>query len=118
VAAAGGKDPRTPVTPSPYPGAQRAILSAMSTIEPSFRKDQASLKADCLRRDGRRCVISGKERVRTRCAHILPFALRNFNEQNAQEVRDHSMNDILNTNYIRLRTRLQSGGLSIDTFQT
>ncbi|KAK3940786.1 hypothetical protein QBC46DRAFT_312764 [Diplogelasinospora grovesii] len=103
IMAAGGKNPKTPITPSPYPGAKDAIPSSMSKIEPSFRKDQASLKADCLRREGYRCALTNKvdrntknqallgagaRTVLTQCAHILPFALRNFNEQNAQETEN------------------------------
>jgi hypothetical protein len=71
-------------------------------IEASSRKDQARLKAECLRRDGYRCALSGsvdgKSRnkvpsaelsdiVKTQCAHILPFALRDFDDDQAQEVR-------------------------------
>ena len=99
--AAGGKSPKTPISPPIAPEAQGNILSSMATIESSSRNDQAELKAACLRREGYRCAISGAidlnsrnrvkastgaSMVRTECAHILPFSLRRFDEQNAQEV--------------------------------
>ncbi|KAK0718649.1 hypothetical protein B0T26DRAFT_831204 [Lasiosphaeria miniovina] len=97
----GGKNPKTPITPSPRPNANNDILSSIATIEPSSRNDQRVLKADCLRRDGHRCALTGrvdgKSRgkvpgaagwmVKTQCAHILPFALRNFDTQSAQEIK-------------------------------
>ncbi len=98
VLAAGGKDPKAPITAALYPDADDEILSSMSTIEASFRTEQAQLKADCLRRDGYRCTLTGKvdggsrdkvpgyigTMLITHCAHILPFALRKFDERNVQ----------------------------------
>lgn len=99
--ATGGKSPKTPPSVHIHPEARDEILSSMSTIESSSRNDQAELKASCLRREGYRCGISGsidlKSKhllpgsggsftVRTQCAHILPFSLRRFDEQSAQEV--------------------------------
>lgn len=45
------------------------------------RQEQAVLKARCLRRDGRKCLLSGRHDlsdnfecgVRTECIHIVPF---------------------------------------------
>ncbi|KAI2626518.1 hypothetical protein GGR54DRAFT_637090 [Hypoxylon sp. NC1633] len=86
--AAGGKSPRTP------------IPSMATTIKPSFRDEQASLKADCLRREDYRCALSrvldentenhpaAERMAKTHCAHILPFALRHFDDQNAPETEN------------------------------
>ncbi|OIW25117.1 hypothetical protein CONLIGDRAFT_718018 [Coniochaeta ligniaria NRRL 30616] len=57
MAAAAGKQPE--VTPSTNELAANAIESAMASIEGSSRKGQSALKADCLRRDNNRCVITG-----------------------------------------------------------
>ncbi len=94
VMAASGKNPKTPITPALHPNAKDV---------PSFRKDQGLLKADCLRREGYRCALTGMvdgksrgevpgstgEMVITQCAHILPFAFRSFDEQSAIEVKRH-----------------------------
>ena len=96
--AASGKNPKTPPL---YPAAEAEIDSSMDTIEPSLINDQQVLKLRCLQRDGYRCVVSSRvdgkyqgkvpgattgPRCRTECAHILPFALKNFDLQNAQQV--------------------------------
>ncbi|KAK1770066.1 hypothetical protein QBC33DRAFT_617379, partial [Phialemonium atrogriseum] len=97
--AAGGKNPKTPITPTLHPDAKDDILLSMATIEPSSINDQGQLTVDCLRREGYRCAVCGRVdgvwrskvpectvgMVRTQCAHILPFALGNFDEQSAQE---------------------------------
>ncbi|KAL7627193.1 hypothetical protein AAE478_003969 [Parahypoxylon ruwenzoriense] len=100
--AAGGKNPKTPITPALHSNEKDDIFSSTGTVEASFRKDQGLLKADCLRREGYRCALTGwvdgksrnkvpgseGEMVITQCAHILPFALRNFDEQSAQETQN------------------------------
>jgi hypothetical protein len=75
----------------------------MAAIEPSKRTGQAALKRKYLKRDGYHCTIfdkfdatsfqeklySGKEGESggyTEYCHILPFALGNFNVENAMEV--------------------------------
>jgi hypothetical protein len=82
-----------------------AIELAMTSIESSSRSGQSFLKQQCLRRDGYRCVVTGdfdkvktpnhlgpkehKDRyTRTECAHILPFALRKFEEKNATQTKN------------------------------
>jgi hypothetical protein len=102
VKLSGGKAP-APVTPSPIKAASQSIHLMMTEIESSSRKDQSRLKKECCSRDDHKCVITGiidieksqsmspEERgklsfCRTQCAHILPFALRKFNEKDAQEV--------------------------------
>ncbi|KEZ42040.1 hypothetical protein SAPIO_CDS6451 [Scedosporium apiospermum] len=102
---AGGKTPRVYVSAPTNPNAPDEIEEAMTEIESSPRNDQQKLKTDCLRRDGFRCVISGlydRQSIRdhlvtppagnpsggTECAHILPFALRKFNERNAQQTEN------------------------------
>jgi hypothetical protein len=75
----------------------------MTWIELATRDEQKKLREDCLKRDGQRCVVTGlvnraefmampeSSRVGlladdVDCAHILPFALRKFDENDAQEV--------------------------------
>ncbi|KAL7625683.1 hypothetical protein AAE478_004904 [Parahypoxylon ruwenzoriense] len=70
------------------------------------RDDQAAFKKKYLRRDGYCCLLSGKFDIPSRreelyhrnpgeigtftqCCHILPFALRKFNEENAMEEEDN-----------------------------
>jgi hypothetical protein len=108
VVVAGGKMPMTPLTAPVYPQAAAQVDVAMAEIESSSRADQKKLKGECLRRDGFRCVFSGfydlnsaeKKRVdappgsiavKTECAHILPFALRKFDENNALETRNKAI---------------------------
>ncbi|KAL7799968.1 hypothetical protein V8C37DRAFT_407076 [Trichoderma ceciliae] len=98
---AGGKSPR-PLSPTPVRNAFQAIQLSMTEIQSSSRKDQAALRNGCLSRDDHRCVITGTvdidyykeipshhrrnlESGKTECAHILPFALRKFNENSARE---------------------------------
>ncbi len=109
--AAGGKDPKTPITEPPLDEELNDEIQAnLSTINPSSRRDQQELKLQCLRRDGYCCVVSGRvaggfqhkvpsatEGSLSHCAHILPFALRKFDPQYAQEV---SVNYILVYKYL------------------
>ena len=77
----------------------------MTLIEPTSRAEQRKLKSDCLKRDGYRCIVTehwdwtwakdhrsqipkGEEVEYTECAHILPFALGDFNEERSQEVEN------------------------------
>jgi hypothetical protein len=70
------------------------------SIESSSRQDQQTIKRQALRREGYKCVYTGifdrhsveKKKVSlpqgakyggTECAHILPFALGNFQENDA-----------------------------------
>lgn len=94
--AAGGHSPSLP--PSPYSLAADNVRESLATLRSSLREDQHALKDRCLDRDGNRCVVTGscdrdrttpgpgKSRARTQCAHILPFALRSFDEKLGQEV--------------------------------
>ncbi|KAL7789845.1 hypothetical protein V8C37DRAFT_385905 [Trichoderma ceciliae] len=99
---AGGNQPVT--APSNNLVAMEHIDSSLDDIEPSQR-DQKKLKKYCLKRDGFRCSISGhydrssilegkvvlprdKRSTETQCAHILPFALSDFNEHAATETRN------------------------------
>lgn len=77
----------------------------MALLDSSSRIRQSLLKTLCLRRDGYRCAISrapdvrshllgrvvyekgGLEPCATECAHIIPFGLRNIDEDDAREVR-------------------------------
>jgi len=70
----------------------------MGEITPSSRGDQRMLKDKCLTRDGDQCVIThwddrtkvpsgpNRHRTSTQAAHILPFALRSFDERLAVDV--------------------------------
>ncbi|EPE09344.1 hypothetical protein F503_07120 [Ophiostoma piceae UAMH 11346] len=104
---AGGKAP-TPVTTPPSLDAEREISLATATIEATTRNDQSSLRSDCLRRDGYRCVYTGAwdipsceqqlanptpdaEGTYVDCAHILPFALGFFDETDALQTRNKSI---------------------------
>lgn len=76
----------------------------MAEIESSSRNEQAALRTSCLKRDGHGCVLSGfyeeqfykrklsaheqvgKEWEPLAASHIIPFALGEFNERNAEEV--------------------------------
>jgi len=103
MATASGKQP--PVTPSPNKSATLEIELAMTQIEGSSRAGQKSLKEECLRRDGNRCVVSahidtaafvnippgerkGARKTNTQCSHILPFALSKFEEKNATQTKN------------------------------
>ncbi|VBB86670.1 Putative protein of unknown function [Podospora comata] len=77
----------------------------MAEIESSSRNEQAALRTSCLKRDGHGCVLSGfyeeqfykrklsaheqvgKEWEPLAASHIIPFALGEFNERNAEETR-------------------------------
>ncbi len=72
----------------------------MALIAKSSRDEQHKLKKDCLARDGNQCAFTHLVDISqihtntdsqaffspTECAHILPFALRSFNEESAKEV--------------------------------
>ncbi|KAM0256666.1 hypothetical protein ACHAQJ_004820 [Trichoderma viride] len=105
---AGGKQPKTPVTAPSNPAALAAIQLAMHQIESSDRLGQGKLKKECLVRDGFRCTVSGLydrnsmidgkftlpnggRVAETQCAHILPFALRNFDGKNAREAENKAI---------------------------
>ncbi|KAH0525236.1 hypothetical protein TsFJ059_007628 [Trichoderma semiorbis] len=100
----GGKQP---VTAPSNPLQLEQIDLAMTEIEPSVR-NQTRLKRDCLKRDGFRCSISGyhdrssvrngsvilpagKRATVTQCAHILPFALSDFDERSVAEARNKAI---------------------------
>ncbi|PNP50510.1 hypothetical protein THARTR1_08892 [Trichoderma harzianum] len=92
---AGGKQPKS-LPQTPVREAAQAIQLMMTEIEPSSRNEQTALKRRCLARDNYRCIATGMSdhsrlppqggTVSTECAHILPFALRTFNPDSAQEV--------------------------------
>jgi hypothetical protein len=102
----GGKTPGY-LTHSPVPDAKAQFDDIVSEILPSTRDDQNELRSACLRRDNWRCVMTGRvdfnsvlqmpaleEEVREKgidlntiqCAHILPLALANFDENRDLEV--------------------------------
>ncbi|KAK3936961.1 hypothetical protein QBC46DRAFT_268572 [Diplogelasinospora grovesii] len=91
------------VVPSHPTGRALEIDQLMSEKERLTRNDQEALKQKCLRRDGYHCLITQKFDAAsctdglyqrkpgelggfTQCCHILPFALRKFNEENSMEV--------------------------------
>ncbi|KAK3359158.1 hypothetical protein B0T25DRAFT_564196 [Lasiosphaeria hispida] len=96
---------RTPeASRSSAPEFENDINASMATIESFSSNEQSQLRQDCLKRDGHRCVISGiidrkhffklppasrqgRRHGEVQAAHILPFALSEFNENNALEVR-------------------------------
>lgn len=98
----GDRSPR--VTPSsPAPEFENEVDIDMVGILPSSRNDQQKLRKDCMRRDDHRCIISGiidpdhyfnlppndrkgRRHSPLECAHILPFALGEFNGENALQV--------------------------------
>ncbi|KAK4146786.1 uncharacterized protein C8A04DRAFT_34677 [Dichotomopilus funicola] len=99
LAAGGGKQPL--VTPSP-----NESEFAMTQIEGSSQTAQKSLKEECLRRDGNRCVAlgvidstaytnmppgerKGTKCANTQCSYILPFALSNIDKRNATQTKNH-----------------------------
>lgn len=80
----------------------------MTLIEPSSRAGQGKLKSDCLKRDGYRCVVTeswdrkwardhrsqvpkGEIPEHTECAHILPFALADFDEERSVDVQNKAI---------------------------
>ncbi len=99
------KTPFSPTTEQPW--AKDEIEGSMAMIESSSRNEQSDLKEDCLRRDHYRCVYSHRwdrksmqnrkvfpnnkptfdETTATEAVHILPFGLRDFDEENLQQAR-------------------------------
>jgi hypothetical protein len=107
VKVAGGQDPKVEITPSPVLESADEITNAIHSTDSSTRADQKQLKAQCLMRDGFRCVFSGEYDMTsykaklvqpppdssptctfTECAHIIPFALGNFDESKAIECQN------------------------------
>lgn len=101
VKVAGGHSPR--VSPSTAPELENEVDIDMVEILPSSRNEQKKLRKDCMRRDNHQCIISGvidpdhfstlppndrkgRRHSPLECAHILPFALREFNGSNALQV--------------------------------
>lgn len=98
-----------PMGNSPSPDAALEIPSLMALLDSSSRSRQSVLKTLCLRRDGYRCAISGAPDVRsqllgrvvyekgglepcaTKCAHIIPFGIRNIDADDAREVRPRAV---------------------------
>ena len=95
----------TPISLPVHQDALEEISSSLSEITSSSRSEQTTLKAQCLQRDGFRCCLSGSYDIKsicsrlvqapigarvaiTECAHILPFALREFNEKSAIETEN------------------------------
>lgn len=102
---AGGKSPNADITRSPSPAVTSEGDQSVTMIESSSRNEQAALRADCLRRDGNRCVLThymdadafdklspdcrlGVLECFTECAHILPFSLGKFNGMSARETEN------------------------------
>lgn len=96
-------------TPQPVESPCQQVRDAMESdewrAESPTRDDQGRLKDQCLKRDGYRCVSSGlldlpsfydglvqrheQDRIaRTVAAHILPFSLGHFDDDNAQQTHD------------------------------
>ncbi|CAG8360126.1 unnamed protein product [Penicillium salamii] len=99
--AEGGKTP-TEITPSPRSGVEDSIESLMSQdIEPITRSDQLRPRDHCLQRDGYKCLATGfysypdphpPNAITTHleAAHIIPFALGDFDANNRDSVDKHS----------------------------
>ncbi|KAK3341943.1 hypothetical protein B0T25DRAFT_466478 [Lasiosphaeria hispida] len=105
--ASSGKAPPPVSRPSVFADEDHEIEQAVGFIEPSQR-DQTKLKRQSLRRDGYQCIYTGvfdrrsvkEEKVtlpqearfgHTECAHIIPFALGNFNDKDALETENKSL---------------------------
>ncbi|KAK3356781.1 hypothetical protein B0T25DRAFT_589270 [Lasiosphaeria hispida] len=103
----GGKAPSPITRPSIFAGENNEIEQAVAFIEPS-RRDQTELKRQCLRRDGYQCIYTGwfdrrsveKKSVTlpqearcadTECAHIIPFALGNFDDKDSHETKNKAV---------------------------
>lgn len=88
--------------------AEDDIDARIATIDASSRADQRNLRNDCLRRDNYRCVFSGKWDTASvyegivvpppghgfaplQCAHILPFALGTFDDNDAVQTRNKAI---------------------------
>ncbi|KAI3534466.1 hypothetical protein CSPX01_12083 [Colletotrichum filicis] len=82
-------------TASPSPGAAASIAQLAASVQPSDRNQQPTLKSICLKRDGYRCAYThvyditnarggrvvppvGAFTSNTQLCHILPLALRRF----------------------------------------
>ncbi|TQN64906.1 hypothetical protein CSHISOI_10510, partial [Colletotrichum shisoi] len=93
---------KIPPTPSPIPDAAAAVAQSAAQITPSTRDNRGTLKKDCLRRDGFRCAYShyvdrdsaldglvvppvGVPVAATHLSHILPLALRKFDDAKPAE---------------------------------
>ncbi len=91
------------LTPPLAEEAAGEIEEVIASIESSTKEE--SLKKDCLKRDGFRCVYSGAYDMastkaslvdvpthlpvaKTECAHIIPFALGKFDDSRAIETRN------------------------------
>ncbi|KAF8244646.1 hypothetical protein K440DRAFT_7592 [Wilcoxina mikolae CBS 423.85] len=100
VIANGGTTP-APVTPRR--DVQDSIEALKVALLPASRNEQAVLKERCLSRDGYRCTISGAVETNyemkypglpcgfTEVAHILPFALGKFDEDNSRQVEEKAV---------------------------
>jgi HNH endonuclease len=107
VKVTGGKEPPLISIP-PTPDATYEIELSMASIESSTRGVQERLKRRCLKRDGFRCIYSGwwdkksckdqgikvdlkKDRWgKTECAHIIPFALGKFDDEDATRTQNRA----------------------------
>ncbi|KAK3347063.1 hypothetical protein B0T25DRAFT_584124 [Lasiosphaeria hispida] len=106
--ASGGKAPPPISRPSIFANEGDEIEQAVAFIEPSSRRDQARLKRQCLRREGYQCIYTGcfdhrsvtneeatlPQKAKcgsTECAHIIPFALGNFNEKDSLETENKAL---------------------------
>ena len=100
--ALGGKTPGY-ITESPNPDTKMRVDELVIEILPSSRREQERLRAECLRRDNWRCVVTGSVDLTSamrqpdlveglpgvasvQCAHILPLALANFDPNRDVEV--------------------------------
>ncbi|KAK5654003.1 hypothetical protein OQA88_7680 [Cercophora sp. LCS_1] len=105
--ASGGKAPPPISRPSIFANEDDEIEQTVASIEPS-RRDQTTLKRQCLRREGYQCIYTGyfdRRSVRnqevtlpqkakcgtTICAHIIPFALGNFHEKDSLETENKAL---------------------------
>ena len=91
------------IPPSPSGLGEDAIEAMKAEITPSSRDEQHTLKEQCLARDGNKCVLThwgddvkpppgpDPQTAPTQCAHILPFALRSFDERSVVEVSRPSL---------------------------
>jgi HNH endonuclease len=108
VKASGGKTPAPLTETTIFADLAHEIGQAIAFIEPSSRNEQTKLKQDCLSRDGYRCVYTGafdKNSIKaktitmpvdgrhasTECAHIIPFALGNFDGTNSLETTNKAI---------------------------
>ncbi|CAG7995831.1 unnamed protein product [Penicillium salamii] len=99
--AQGGKTP-TEITSSPRFGVEDSIENLMSQdIEPITRSDQSRLRDHCLQRDGYKCLATGfysypdshppnAITIHLEAAHIIPFALGDFDANKRDSVDRNS----------------------------